>query len=654
MSLPAPNLDDRRFQDIVDEAKRRITKYCPEWTDHNVSDPGVALIELFAWMTEMILYRLNQVPDRLYVKFLELVGIELASASPARADLLFTLAAPPEQPIRVTAGTQVGTVRARDEDQIVFMTDRDLILVNPTLTACMSRTGGRFEDHTDELGLDAAQIPVFPALLPGDALYLGFDTGMEGNLVRFDVVVAGAAGRGIDPRNPPRVWQSWDGRDWRDAKILSDTSDGFNTSGAVTILLVGRHEQLAIGAIRAHWVRCMLVEPKEDGRTYDTSPTIAQVGVVGLGGAVPAHHAEPAPRELLGVSTGRPGQVFVVKRAPVLPRRRGETVEVVHTRRDPGEAPAPEVWTEVADFTDAEPDDQVFTWSGATGEIRFGPRVIGRDGRARDYGAVPEEEAQIWVTGYRYGGGTRGNVGADKLTVPLSAIQSVDSVRNLEPATGGVDSESVQNAKIRGPLYLRGGHRAVTAKDFERLTLAAAPGVARARCVPPAGAGQPVRVLVVPRLEIAPEALRLPDLALKQSLIDQIKVYLDDRRLLTAQVRIDVPSYQGITVVAEVHAAPTVRPETVRAEAESALYRFVNPVTGGLDGQGWPFGFDLSIGDIFSVLRGVAGVDRAETVHLFLADVAGQREPEPVARQRVSLNPDELFMSVAHRVVVRQ
>ena len=111
MTLPAPNLDDRRFQDIVDEAKRRIARYCPEWTDHNVSDPGVALIELFAWMTEMILYRLNQVPDRLYVKFLELVGIELASASPARTDLLFTLAAPPEQTIRVPAGTQVGTER---------------------------------------------------------------------------------------------------------------------------------------------------------------------------------------------------------------------------------------------------------------------------------------------------------------------------------------------------------------------------------------------------------------------------------------------------------------------------------------------------------------------------------------------------------------
>ena len=55
MPLPTPALDDRTFQDIVDEAKRLIPRYCPEWTNHNVSDPGVALIELFAWMSEMVL-----------------------------------------------------------------------------------------------------------------------------------------------------------------------------------------------------------------------------------------------------------------------------------------------------------------------------------------------------------------------------------------------------------------------------------------------------------------------------------------------------------------------------------------------------------------------------------------------------------------------
>ena len=75
MALPVPNLDDRRFQDLVDDAKRLVQQRCPEWTDHNVSDPGVTLIELFAWMTDQVVYRLNRVPDRHYVKFLELIGV---------------------------------------------------------------------------------------------------------------------------------------------------------------------------------------------------------------------------------------------------------------------------------------------------------------------------------------------------------------------------------------------------------------------------------------------------------------------------------------------------------------------------------------------------------------------------------------------------
>ena len=77
--LPAPNLDDRTFQDLVDEAKRLVQQRCPEWTDHNVSDPGVTLIEAFAQMVDQLIYRLNRVPDRNYVKFLELIGVELAA-----------------------------------------------------------------------------------------------------------------------------------------------------------------------------------------------------------------------------------------------------------------------------------------------------------------------------------------------------------------------------------------------------------------------------------------------------------------------------------------------------------------------------------------------------------------------------------------------
>ena len=70
--IPSPNLDDRTYEDIVDEAIRLIPQYCPEWTNFNQSDPGITLIHLFAWMAEMIIYRLNRVPEKNYLAFLDL------------------------------------------------------------------------------------------------------------------------------------------------------------------------------------------------------------------------------------------------------------------------------------------------------------------------------------------------------------------------------------------------------------------------------------------------------------------------------------------------------------------------------------------------------------------------------------------------------
>ena len=64
MALPAPNLDDRRFQELVDDAKRLVQQTCPEWTGPQRLGPGVTLIELFAWMTDQLLYRLNRVPGQ--------------------------------------------------------------------------------------------------------------------------------------------------------------------------------------------------------------------------------------------------------------------------------------------------------------------------------------------------------------------------------------------------------------------------------------------------------------------------------------------------------------------------------------------------------------------------------------------------------------
>ena len=106
--MAAPPIDPRSAQDLVDEAKRRIPLYCPEWTDHNVSDPGVTLIELFAFMVDVLLYRLNKTTDRDYLKFLELIGARPRPAVPAETELTFWLTTPPTERMRIPRGTEVG------------------------------------------------------------------------------------------------------------------------------------------------------------------------------------------------------------------------------------------------------------------------------------------------------------------------------------------------------------------------------------------------------------------------------------------------------------------------------------------------------------------------------------------------------------------
>ncbi|HET9656116.1 MAG TPA: putative baseplate assembly protein [Kineosporiaceae bacterium] len=678
MTLPAPNLDDRTFQDIVDEAKRLIPRYCPDWTDHNVADPGVALIELLAWMSEAVIYRLNQVPDRLYLKFLELLGIQPYPASPARAELLFTLSGPPAEPVRVPACTQVATDDRGEDDPVVFTTDTDLVLRQPALSACLTRCAdGTLDDVWDGLRTRTGRATCFPTLQPGDALYLGFAEPVGGNLLRIDVETS-AEGAGIRPEDPPRVWQSWDGTRWRPVRVLSDSSDGFNSTGSVTLLLPPVHQPMPVGPTRAHWLRCRLVAPTGGQLPYDRSPQLDAIAVECLGGAVSAHHCEPAGAELLGVSTGEPGQVFGVRRAPVLPRRPDEVVRLVvpgsAAAGDPGvpagSAPGGRDWSEVADFTDTCAGDEVYVWSSATGEITFAPQVRRpqtvpgaaashpeRDVPAgfRRFGAVPPAGCQVWVTGYRYGGGRRGNVGARTLTALRTSIPSVSAVTNLDPATGGVDPETIENVRLRGPLELRGGNRAVTAVDFERLTLQAARGVARACCLPPQTPADPVRVLVVPRVDVPPESLELADLDLPEDLQRTIADHLEERRLLTMRVTVGKPAYLGISVAARVRAAAGMRPETVRAACESALYRYLNPVSGGPHGQGWPFRRDLNIGEIFAVLGGVPGVGGVEDVVFFPADLTrrpGNRVLDTRAGNVVRLPPGALLLSCEHRVLV--
>lgn len=74
MPTKLPNLDDKSYAELVEDARSSIPALCPRWTDHNPSDPGIAVIELFAWLTEMMLYRTNRLPDATYRTFLKFLN----------------------------------------------------------------------------------------------------------------------------------------------------------------------------------------------------------------------------------------------------------------------------------------------------------------------------------------------------------------------------------------------------------------------------------------------------------------------------------------------------------------------------------------------------------------------------------------------------
>lgn len=530
MSLNAPNLDDRKFQDIVDDVKRQIALRCPEWTDHNVSDPGVTLIELFAWMMEMMLFRLNQVPEKNYLTFLEMLDITLEPPQPARTDLLYRLqqsikdaeglprgARPsPELEARIheirqmtKKGMVAATRRTENEEAIEFTTETDMEWTYPGLTYVLAvpahsstdeeiavsdardfyekpgqlfyiftppefGADGKIIDNTDtrprgRLRTGASRDPA-PS---GDALYLGFTQNVQRHQILLTIGGVDTQGRGMDPLNPLQRWEVYTGQSanpWHPVRVTRDTIAGFDVDGEIELVLPADIARKNFGGREAFWVRCHYIGNNE----YERSPAFAHIASEVTGALVPSANYNIVTNETLGIADGTPGGTFLLRHVPLLQfyPEQEETIRV-------GE----ELWTQKKNFADSRADDRHFTCDNITGEIRFGPSILQPDGSARQYGAIPEKGQPVVVTRYRYGGGATGNVREMQICVDKDNRACVAEVLNLDVATGGRDLEDVERAKMRARAMLQMRHRAVTPEDFDFLALQADPKVGRARCL---------------------------------------------------------------------------------------------------------------------------------------------------------------------------
>lgn len=673
-------LDDRRFEELVDELKRRIPRYTPEWTDHAESDPGIALIELFAWLTEMTLYRLNRVPEKNYLAFLDLIGLEPTPPEPARTELTFTLTSKDlSQAVLIPQGTRVALSEAAEDGPVIFETEEELRAVGAELAALQSFDGARFKLLGEEGAADAFFYPLGESPQAGAAFYLGFDRALPPGRHRLmvhaytaDLVEQGqgvAAPRGDALEAPPPVlgrWEYWAGDDagWRPLAEVEDHTVALTRSGELRFEAPSAPVATRLGLLQGEgddelfWLRFRVEQELGDG--YEIAPRLEDV----LINTVPAIQALSVRDELLGASSGLPNQRFRLTRAPILA---GTLVLEV----DEGEGFLP--WTEVEDFAASDRESRHYVLDLISGEIAFGdgergkiplvllPRVgdalLSRPGGNSRGDALPN----IRAVRYRWGGGARGNAGAGTVTELRSSLPFVDSVTNLRPATGGEDLESVESAKARAPSLLRHRSRAVTAADFEDLARQT-PGarIRRARALAlhhpdlepqrPAGAGLPATSIPVPgvvTVVVVPDGLDARPMPSADTL-SRVAAWLRDHSLVTTEIYAAAPRYREIEIEARVVARPEAGLGEVQEALIGRLLDHFHPLVGGEDGAGWAFGGTVSFAEVYRLVLEEPGVLRldAESLKIF---VDGELAPPCTD---IDLEPDEMVTSSRHVITV--
>jgi predicted phage baseplate assembly protein len=647
--LEAPVLDDRRFADLVAEARTRIPRYTPEWTDLNDNDPGMALVQLFAWMTEAVLFRLARVPDLHYIKFLQLLGIELRPAEPAHVDVAFPLLEnQPEAVVTVPKGTQI---TAAGEEPVVFETDAALLAVAARLAQIQVFDGAEYTVFPPPKGDDGEEpFPAFGAYAPaGSALLLGFgypdkypgNTEVfprtqlsltffaHGDPQRRETVTCGLPRAQAFP-SAKLVWEYRGARDWQPMTVDGDTTLALACSGRVLLRTPApgmmRRGKIGKSTDDLFWVRARVDRPG-----YERPPLLDAV----LTNTVGATQAQTQRDEVLGGSDGRPNQVFRLARAPVL----NDTLVL---EVDEGDGDGFQRWTEVRDFFASKRDDLHFVLDRTSGEVRFGDGEFGRI----PVGNLANPDANVVARVYRTGGGKKGNVPPGMLRNLPGVVPGVDSsaVRNFRAALGARDEETLEEGKRRAPQALKNKCRAVTAEDFEALAQDV-PGVRRARALPlthPAFPGQSVpgavSVIIVPDSD-APAPMP------SEGLLQTVCAYLDPRRLLTAELHVLAPTYYQVRVRASVIARRDADLGEVRQAVEARLLAYFHPLHGGEDGTGWEFGGKVFFSLVYRQVLGVAGVGRIGQMTIELDGV------EQPACQDVAIESGSLAFSTEHEIV---
>lgn len=259
MSLQPPKIDTRTYQDIVNQTEELAKKFT-DWRPRpdGKPDAGMAMIRIFGRMAALVSDRLNQVPDKNFLAFLDLIGTQLLPPQPAKVPLTFSLAQGSPVDALVPAHTQVAAPPAEGQEEVVFETDRELVVTTAQLQAVFVREPekDKYSDRTlQATGKKDAAFEAFAGEQPIEhCLYLACDElfTLPGNktvTLKFDFT-----DKATDLAKLPINWWYWDGS-WRSLPPFLDQKAG---NSEVTINNLPVPTPLTINGIEAGWLRASL------------------------------------------------------------------------------------------------------------------------------------------------------------------------------------------------------------------------------------------------------------------------------------------------------------------------------------------------------------------------------------------------------------
>jgi predicted phage baseplate assembly protein len=611
-SGPAPSewpvLTDATRDAVYQQLLNRANAYASEWTNRGQGDAGIAVAHLFSEEMEPVLQRLNQLPQNSFIEFLKIGGIQPFPPTSAMALLQLKIADAATQSVYIPQGFQVGASPAGGGNMVIFETNSDLYAAPGKIQEMYAFAHGLYDPIPPAANPPAPFQPFGAHPRPGLAFFIGLSTTpgvIVGPQISLGFQVQGLAGQppvasgGVVPLPAPLApllrWDVLDGAQYQQAEIVTDETNGLAQSGVITLRLpVEWNPGIPSGAPDTApllWLRLQILYG-----SYPVAPVLTGVQL----NVVRATAEKTIYNEVLTPVTGTNASVMTLSQTPVLPNSLILQVDdSTNITFNSSLAPATSspaassisttsVWTEVDDLADFGPTAQVYALDPASGEVTFGDGIHGM--------AVPVGFRNVVALRYKVGGGAGGAVPAGAITTMISSVPFVTGVTNPWPATGGTDAETQSQALNRGPQEIRARGRAVASADYEVLALHSTGAlVARSHAVPglhPAFAGTPIPgvvcVFVIPveRGSGPP----IPD----QDTLRAVSTYLSEG-LAPAGVEVvaAAPAYHSVRVeVSVVIDASVSRGNTVNAVL-ALLNSYLDPVTGGDDGRGWPFGGTL-------------------------------------------------------------